>query len=160
MSQLTAAVIPEPPPVEMEVVRLEVARGSGAEPRGIVHLRRCLRFRTTPDALATMHDPRLRHPHGPKFPGPHELNGRLKMRATPLLQANLHDTASTTSRLNQHGPFLDRVRRGAFEIHVLACLQRESRHRHMPVIRRRDHHRIKRRIIEQPSKVALCVRKL
>ena len=59
-----------------------------------------------------------------------------------VLAADLENPAGLPRRLDDAGPFVERLHDRLLDVDVLGCLHRVDRHLRVPVIRRRDNHRI------------------
>ncbi len=81
--------------------------------------------------------------------GVHHLFGFEKQVEAAALRAHLHNAFGAPHGLDNPEAFLDLVRHGLFDIHVLARFHGIDDHGRVPVIGRRHHHRVERFVVEQ-----------
>ena len=88
----------------------------------------------------------------------HHFLGFEKQLRTAALLAALHDPFGAADRGDHVEAFVDRVRHRLLDVHILAGFHRVDGHPGVPVIGRRDDHRIERLILQHLPVVAVLLR--
>ena len=71
-----------------------------------------------------------------------QFHGPMKLRQRAELAVGAEDPLVLRDQIAEHAAFGDAAGERLFATDVLARLDRQDRHRHVPMVRRRDHHRI------------------
>ena len=98
VTDVAAAVLPEPVPGVVEVVFIERSRSGRSQPHVVVDARGGVAVRLPADARAqfAVHDPE--EVHLAELAGTKVLDRRLDVRSAPILCADLHDTSVFPAR--------------------------------------------------------------
>ena len=148
-----AAVVPEPPPVEGEPVRVERAFGGGTEPEVVVAAGRGIAVGRLAQAAAVGGHPDPRLADRAQHARADDLDDPVIVLARVDQVPHLGDALVLLGR-GHHGPPLgDPVRQRLLAVHVLAGLAGHDRGDRVPVVGRGDDDRVDVLAIEELAEV-------
>jgi hypothetical protein len=114
-----------------------------------VHAGRHLGVRRNANRIPGPIDHGLAHVDGAKSAIAHELDSFGQQPTAACLRAHLHDPIAPARRLDHPPAFDDVVADGFLDVDILAGLAGQDGHQRVPVVGRRDRHRIDVAVVER-----------
>ena len=157
VAQFAVAIVPEEAPVVMEAVHVEGPFRRGSEPHLVIGRGRRRGVRGRTDGFATLRDPGLHVADLAQLARGRVVGGGDEVVHAAALRAHLQHALVLARCVADELAFLNGLRERLLGVAVLARLAGQQRHVRVPVVGRRDQHRVDALVVQDAPEVVLLL---